>query len=192
MTKILIFFLLWGLFPVSSYAGSSLSLTDEQQSYYLNFDVLEDKTGELTISDVIKDDITQRFLPVKTPLATYGYTHSAYWVRFKISNEAKKIDKWYLYLPYPNMQHIDFCTPDTENTTFNCKRTGIYYPFSSRELPYSNFIFTVPLITGESKIFYMRFQSETAMLISLNIYSLTDLMEKFPGINLFWEGFMGI
>ncbi|MDP3334015.1 MAG: 7TM-DISM domain-containing protein, partial [Methylococcaceae bacterium] len=101
MNNILIFFLLWGLFPVSSYAGSWLSLTDEQQSYYLNFDVLEDKTGELTITDVIKDDVTQRFSPVKTTLATYGYTHSAYWVRFKITNEAKKIDKWYLYLPYP-------------------------------------------------------------------------------------------
>ncbi|MDO9214961.1 MAG: 7TM diverse intracellular signaling domain-containing protein [Methylococcales bacterium] len=191
MNNILIFFLLWGLFPVSSYAGSWLSLTDEQQSYYLNFDVLEDKTGELTITDVIKDDVTQRFSPVKTTLATYGYTHSAYWVRFKITNEAKKIDKWYLYLPYPNMQHIDFCTPDTGNKTFSCKRTGSYYPFSSHELPYSNFIFTVPLIADESKTFYMRFQSESTIFIALNIYSLTDLIEKISWQQLILGGIYG-
>jgi signal transduction histidine kinase/FixJ family two-component response regulator len=191
MNKILIFFLLCGLFPISSYAVSSLSLTDEQQSYSLNFDILEDKTGELTITDVTKDDITQRFSPVKTTLATYGYTRSAYWVKFKITNEAKKTDKWYLYLPYPNIQHIDFCTPDTEKTTFNCKRTGIYYPFSSHELPYSNFIFTVPLITGESKTFYMRFQSDSTIFIALNIYSLTDLMEKISWQQLILGGIYG-
>jgi len=191
MNKLLIFFLLCGLFPISSYAVSSLGLTDEQQSYSVIFDILEDKTGELTITDVTKDNISQRFSPVKTTLASYGYTRSTYWVRFKITNDAKKIDKWYLYLPYPNMQHIDFCTPDTENTTFNCKRTGIYYPFSSHELPYSNFIFTVPIITGESKIFYMRFQSETAMLIALNIYSLTDLMEKISWHQFILGGIYG-
>lgn len=191
MNNILICFLLWGLFPVSSYAGSSLSLTDEQQSYYLNFDVLEDKTGALTIADMIKDDVAQNFSPIKTTLATYGYTHSAYWVRFKITNEAKKTDKWYLYLPFPNMQHIDFCTPDTENKIFNCKKTGSYYPFSSHELPYSKFIFTVPLIADESKTFYMRFQSETSMLIALNIYSLTDLMEKISWHQLILGGIYG-
>ena len=189
MAKLLLL-LLW-LLSQMSYAATPIVLTDKQQSYPLKFDILEDKTGELTITDVANVDNNQRFLPVKTPLATYGYTHSAFWVRFKITNEAKKTDKWYLYLPYPNMQHIDFCTPDTENTTFNCKRTGIYYPFSSRELPYSNFIFTVPLITGESKTFYMRFQSETAMLISLNIYSLTDLMEKISWHQLILGGIYG-
>lgn len=191
MNKFLIFSLLCGLFPISSYAISSLSLTDEQQSYSLNFDILEDKTGELTITDITNLHHDQNFLPVKTPLATYGYTHSAFWVRFKITNEAKKTDKWYLYLPFPNMLHIDFCAPDTEKQIFNCKKTGSYYPFSSRELPYSNFIFTVPLITGESKTFYMRFQSETSMLIALNIYSLTDLMEKTSWQQLILGGIYG-
>jgi signal transduction histidine kinase/FixJ family two-component response regulator len=191
MNKLLIFFLLCGLFPIAGYAVSSLDLTDEQQSYSLSFDILEDKTGELTITDITNSYHAQNFLAVKTPLATYGYTHSAYWVKFKITNEAKQINKWYLYLPYPNMQHIDFCTPDTENTTFNCKRTGNYYPFSSHELPYSNFIFTLPIITGESKIFYMRFQSETSMLIALNIYSLTELMEKISWQQLMLGGIYG-
>lgn len=191
MDKFLIFLLLFGLLPIFSYADSSLNLIDEQQSYSLNFDILEDKTGELTITDITNSHHEQNFLPVKTPLASYGYTSSAYWVRFKITNKAKKVDKWYLYLSYPNMQHIDFCTPDTEEKSFNCKKTGSYYPFSSREQPYSNFIFTLSLITGESQTFYMRFQSETSMLIALKIYSQTDLIEKISWQQLMLGGIYG-
>jgi signal transduction histidine kinase/CheY-like chemotaxis protein len=191
MNKILMFFLLCGLYSVTAYAAVPLILTDKQQSYVLKFDILEDKTGNLTLADITKLAITQNFTATQTPSVNYGYTRSVYWVRFQITNHAPQIDKWYLRLYFPNMQHLDFCTPTLKNTGFNCKRTGTYYPFSSRETAYPHFIFKLPVATGETKLFYMRFQNQGVMKIGLDVYSADNLAqtnrEDFFIVGLFFS-----
>lgn len=191
MDKILTLLLLFWFLPITVYADTPLVLTDKQQSYPVKFEVLEDKTGLLTINDVRKPDIAQRFIPVKTTSANYGFTKNVYWVKFQISNQASEIDKWYLRLYFPNMQHLDFCTPTLKNSGFNCKRTGTYYPFSSRDTAYPHFIFKLPIATGETKLFYMRFQSQGVMRLGFDIYSADNLAqtsrEDFFIVGLFFS-----
>lgn len=187
MDKILTLLCLFCLLPITAYADAPLILTDKQQSYAVHFSVLEDKTGLLTIDDIAKKE----FSPVTTPTVNYGFTKNVYWVKLQISNQASEIDKWYLRLHFPNMQHIDFCTPDINNSQFNCKRTGTYYPFSSRDVAYPHFIFNLPLKLSETKTFYLRFQSEAAMMIGLTIYSIEQLMTETWRENLIWGLYYG-
>ncbi|MFI3218736.1 MAG: 7TM-DISM domain-containing protein [Methylococcales bacterium] len=91
MAKLLL--LLW-LLSQMSYATPPLFLTDKQQSYPLKFDILEDKTGDLTIADVIKEEFSAGFTSIKNPFVNYGITRSVYWIKFQISNEERDIDKW--------------------------------------------------------------------------------------------------
>ena len=114
------------LLPITAYALTPLVLTDKQQRYYpVNFSVLEDKIGNLTIDAITKTDNEPRFVPVITPTVVYGFTKNVYWVKLQISNQATDIDKWYLRLDFPNMQHIDFCEPNNQNSGFNCSHVGL-------------------------------------------------------------------
>jgi len=184
-------FLLFLTYPVFCYSAVSLTLTDKQQNQPLKFAVLEDKTGHLTITDVAKPSMASRFITPQNKAVNYGFTHNVYWIKFQITHQSPEIDNWYLRLSFPNMQHIDFCIPDKTISKFHCKRTGSYSPFSSRDIPYPYFIFKLPLIVGENKIFYMRFQSEASMLISLTVLSLDEFIKKTWDEKFVWGLFFG-
>ncbi len=178
MSRILTLFLLCCLFPIATYAAEPLVLTDNQQSYSVKFDVLEDKTTNLTIEDVIQSNRAQQFKTIAPTNISYGYTHSAYWVKFTISNQETQNRLWHLNFNFPNMQNIDFCSPNIKNTGFNCKKTGTYQAFSTRDVPYTYFIFKLPLTKNKTKTFYMRFQNEGMMQISFTVNSLSELMRQ--------------
>ncbi|MEI8208552.1 MAG: 7TM-DISM domain-containing protein [Methylococcales bacterium] len=191
MLKILTLLLVC-LLPITTYALTPLVLTDNQQSYYpVNFSVLEDKIGNLTIDDMTTANNEQRFVPVITPTVVYGFTKHVYWVKLQISNQASDIDKWYLRLGFPNMQHIDFCEPDNQNSGFNCRKTGTYYPFSSRDVAYPHFVFKLPLKFGETKTVYLRFQTESSLSLGFTINSADELMVKNHQENLVWGMYLG-
>ncbi|MFI3218737.1 MAG: 7TM-DISM domain-containing protein [Methylococcales bacterium] len=86
---------------------------------------------------------------------------------------ANLLPRTYLHLNFPNMQHIDFCISDAENNNFSCKRTGTYYSFYSRDMPYPQFIFKLPLAKNETKMVYMRFQTESSMKIALKCVAIS-------------------
>jgi signal transduction histidine kinase/DNA-binding NarL/FixJ family response regulator len=189
MIKILT--LLFCLLPITVQAAMPIILGDEQQNYPVFFSVLEDKTGALTIADISNADTKQRFVPITTPYANYGFTRNAYWVKIQITHQARDNDKWYLRLNFPNMQHIDFCEPNTTNAEFNCRKTGTYHPFSSRDIAYPYFVFKLPLQFGETKTFYLRFQNEASMSISFFVSSFDDLIDEITQKNLSWGLYYG-
>ena len=184
--------LLFCLFPITTYALNPLVLIDNQEHYFpVNFSILEDKIGNLTIDDITSANTEPRFEAVITPTVSYGFTKSAYWVKLQISSQASDIDKWYLRLDFPNMQHIDFCESDNQNLGFTCRKTGTYYPFSSRDVAYPHFVFKLPLKFGETKTFYLRFQTESSMSLGFTISSADELMVKNHQENLVWGMYLG-
>jgi hypothetical protein len=122
MSRILALVLLCCFFPIVTYATVPLVLTNSQQSYPVKFDVLEDKTGDLTITEVSQPNKAQQFKAIDTSNLSYGYTHFAYWIKFKISDQETQNRLWYLSFNFPNMQNIEFCSSNIKNTGFNCKK----------------------------------------------------------------------
>jgi hypothetical protein len=72
-------------------APQPLVLTDEQGKYPigLHLSILEDPGGELTIDQVTSPTFDSQFTPSLVAVPNYGYSNSAFWVRFKLDNESQ-------------------------------------------------------------------------------------------------------
>ena len=72
--------------------AGTVTLTDEQDEtpLGLHLEILEDPSGDLSIKDVTSPELDGRFLPSDTAVPSYGFTDSAYWVRFRVRNDGQR------------------------------------------------------------------------------------------------------
>jgi signal transduction histidine kinase/FixJ family two-component response regulator len=154
-------------------AQAAVTLTDAQEEYPLGhlLEYLEDPSGALTIEDIVSLETAARFVPNRTAVLNFGYTPSVYWVRARLRNQASWTREWLLELRFPNIQRIECYRPRADQAGFDIIRTGTLYPFSTREIPYHRFVFTLSPPSGADQTIYLRFQSETSMTLPLTIWS---------------------
>ncbi len=166
-------------------------LTDDRGEYPLglHLEILKDPTGELTIEQVSSPEYDGRFTPSQKEAPKYGFTDSAYWVRFRVRSEASSTRQWRLELEFPNMQYIDIYRPLPDQQGFEVKRTGILLPFDTREVAHHHFIFNLFLPTGTEQTIYLRFKSDAAMNFPLTIWSPDAFFEK-DSVELLKRGFI--
>ncbi|MGK7923003.1 MAG: 7TM-DISM domain-containing protein, partial [Trichodesmium sp.] len=138
----------------SEHLGNVVVLNDKIQQYPLglHLEIFEDQTRELTIEDVVD----KPFTPSKQKIPNLGTKRSAIWVRFRVINEAKLLEKWQLILADPRMGNIDFYIPQENGQDFITKKTGRYLPFDTREVKHRYFIFHLPLKYQQKKTIYLR------------------------------------
>ena len=169
-------------------------LTDKQGEYPLGLylEILEDPTAKLTIEEVASPEFDGRFLPNSVPVPLFGYTASAYWVRFRVRNEADPTTKWLLEVSYASIQHLDLYLPRSHSPGFDVKRTGTLLPFNTRDVPYPTFVFEVPLTTASEKTIYLRCVSGSDMTLPLTLWSLEGFAQASRTASLRWGIFYGI
>jgi signal transduction histidine kinase len=150
-----------------------LVLTDEQGKYPLGFhlEILEDPSGELTIEDVSSPAYDTQFTSNQVAVPNYGYTNSAYWVRFQLDNESSQTNEWLLELGFANLQYIDLYTPITGGGGFEVRQSGALRPVSSRDVAYPNIIFNLNLPIGNEETYYLRIKSGSSMTIPLTLWT---------------------
>ncbi len=179
-------FLIIVLFTISASANShardtaatsppeTVILTDKIGKYPLglSLEILEDPTAKLTIEQVASREFDGKFVPSLVPVPIFGYTSSAYWVRFRVRDEAGPSTKWRLEVSYALLQHVDLYLPRAHGTDFEVKRTGTALPFSTRDVPYRTFVFQLPLAAANETTIYLRFESQADMTLPLTIWSL--------------------
>ncbi len=153
---------------------SPVILTDEQGEYPLGLrlEILEDPTGQLTIEDVASPEFEGQFAPSQEETPNFGYTNSAYWARFRVRNEASQTTEWRLALQDARMGYVDLYLPTPDRQGYVKKQAGRLLPFTSREVPYHQFIFNLPLPSQAEQTIYLRFQTESAMVFPLTLWSL--------------------
>jgi hypothetical protein len=73
-----------------------LILTDERSEYPigLQMEILEDKGKQWSIEDITSPDIASNFVPSFHESPGFGFTDSAYWIRFRVRNEASSDIEW--------------------------------------------------------------------------------------------------
>ncbi|MBL8018887.1 MAG: hypothetical protein JNM27_04400 [Leptospirales bacterium] len=134
-----------------------------------HLEYLEDPTGNQFIGDVRN----QTFRKVQSEKPSFGFTSSAFWLRFTAHADRERtilielvslIDTIDLYAISPSggIAH---------------HRTGRLMPMSSRLLAHRDFVFPVALEPGDNEI-YMRFQSSGSMLLPLTAWSPESFREK--------------
>lgn len=170
--------LLWGS-RVLAQPENAVVLTDQQEQYSLglHLELLEDPNEEWTIDDVTSPDVASRFVPSSEAVPSFGFTDSAYWVRFQVRNDAGGDTDWILL--YESLAfHIDAYFRSSNDEGFDVIETGTILPFETRDIPTGQFAFRLPVTPGESETIYLRFASEGTLILPLRILEETTFYEQ--------------
>jgi two-component system, sensor histidine kinase LadS len=138
-------------------------------------DVLEDPSGSLTLTDVQEAPHAQRFQRSREPMLGFGFTKSAYWLRFQVQNPAASTVSWMLEVSYPPLDDIQLYIPRADGSAER-RRTGDRMPFGSREILYRNYLFQLNEAPGVTE-YYMRVRTTGSLSIPMRAWSAPRFLE---------------
>ncbi len=114
------------------------------------------------------------FKPSTDSVPNFGYTHSAYWFRFALSNESKTKKRVVLEVGYPLIDTLTSCSKSLSEEDWACGTSGDSFPFSDRELLFRNVTFSYELQPGQQKTVYLRAKTTSSLRLPLWLWSRTD------------------
>jgi signal transduction histidine kinase len=84
--------------PTYAQARGPVVLTDREDEYPLglHLEILPDPTRELTIEEVISPEYDGKFIQNQTKELNPGLVDAAYWIRFRVNNQAVRTGEWWL------------------------------------------------------------------------------------------------
>jgi len=185
-------FVFLGLFGITAVAQTQnpVILTDEQDHYPLglHLEILEDKDGLWTIEDVTSPEISAQFVQSQDEAPSLGFTNSAYWIRFQTRNQSDGMRRWLLAID-SYLFFIDVYIPAANGEGYAVTQTGTARPYSARAIDHPRFLFELPLAPGEEQTIHVRFESESAMNLSLTISS-AEAIAKDDLVTQMLNGFL--
>jgi len=129
-------------------------------------EVLEDPGGKLTVAEVAANG---RFVPVGHEVPNFGYSYSAFWLRFRLPRETAPLLAPILALEirFPSIDSIDLHVPyrGAQGVEYRVQRSGDQLPWDAREVKHRNFVFRVPLTGMADAPAYLRVQSESVVTV---------------------------
>lgn len=132
--------------------------------------VMEDAGGQLTIADVSAPAMASRFQTVPgTSDLNFGFTSSAYWLRFQLRSDASLPSKGLLEVAYPALDRVDFYAD--LNGAPVALSAGYTLPFSSRAFVHRQLVFPVTLPPGASNTVYLRVVSRSSLTVPVTLWS---------------------
>jgi signal transduction histidine kinase len=157
-----------------------VTLTDEQQEYPLglHLEILEDASGELTIDEVSSPEFDSQFTPSQAEVPNYGFTDSAYWVRFRLDNETSQAAERLLEVGFANMHFVDLYSPLPGDQGFDVKQTGALRPVSTRDVLHPNIVFDLVVPAQSQQTYYLRFQNGASMTLPLILWAQSAFFSK--------------
>jgi two-component system, sensor histidine kinase LadS len=161
------------LFIVSSVPLFSQTLPLTSKGYFelgSNFSHLRDPGGSLTLEDVLKNSSF-----VKSGVTNYGFDDAAHWFSFEVQNTTDQKD-WLLEIPFSTLDQVDFYYRDKSG--WKNKRTGDFFPISSRELRHPNPVFKFQLEKGEHQKFFLRIKTGSSVQVAGIVWSPDVFFKK--------------
>jgi two-component system, sensor histidine kinase LadS len=172
-------------------AASELGLTGQTTVYQLaeTMEVLADPDNKYTIADIQGDTATD-FLS-SNGTTSYGYSADVYWVRFKLTNETEHAD-WVVELSNPFFDRVSFFSPQADGSYAESVASH-NQPAYLREIDHRFFAFKAHIQSGESRIFYMRVESNSyEMVLPVTLWEEKRFASKTRQEWLLIGGYYGI
>ncbi|MEQ6886246.1 7TM diverse intracellular signaling domain-containing protein [Salicola sp. Rm-C-2C1-2] len=130
-------------------------------------EVLEDPGQRLTLAEVRRSEAWESHSE-----ATFnkGYDDSAWWIRWSLANDSTHARRRILSIDYPLLQDLRLHISSDRETGWKLVRMGAQRLFSER--PYEHRRFAVPVSwqPGETRHFYLRVQTDTALQVPLTLW----------------------
>ncbi len=164
--------------PFLLYARSeSQTLTQEFLSgtpLGTRMEILEDASAAMSLQSVLAAPETAWKHSEKNSPA-FGFTSSAYWVRFSVANRQPYPIEWLLEIGYPMLDSITIFIP--ESGVFVSKSVGDHFPFFQRETEYRNCVLMLNEKPGSERTYYLRFRTTSSMNLPLAAWSAQAFTE---------------
>ncbi|EMJ93924.1 7TM diverse intracellular signaling [Leptospira kirschneri str. JB] len=125
--------------------------------------ILEDPDSSLTIESVQNKEFQQS----KQINPSFGFTKSAYWLKFSFHNPEETFKEKLLEITFPLIDEVILYSP--ENGTYEQTIVGIEKPFKDRPIESHTFVFPIHAPPGVST-FYLRFKNEDSMQMPLILW----------------------
>jgi PAS domain S-box-containing protein len=172
ITLILINFIPFAILTQATAASEPVSYRPSQEVYALgtHLDVLEDKTGSLTLNDISGPALAGKFMPSPDEKPNWGFTPSVFWARFSLVGDFDADQQWLLELDYSLLDHVDIFVPRTDGS-YQLKKSGDHLPFLEREYQNRNLLVSLPRSAFSGSPIYLRVASESTISLPMTIWS---------------------
>lgn len=195
---VLVLMLLW--FCSTSYASQSnlLELSESESVFQLDkhIEILEDKDANLTIEQASSPGFMEKFELGSRNGINFGYSHSAYWARFKIKNNSTQIVNWLIELEAPLIDSYMIFSrrlPEPgEHLEWQVKVGGDTNQFSQREINYRTMVSSFKFETGVTYELYIRLKSDSPLNVPVNIYTSSAFFDKAILEQASFAGYYGV
>ena len=153
--------------PAPLPAGDAVSLG-------AHVEVLEDPGGKLRLEDVRRPDSAARFAPAVADPVNFGYTRSAWWLRFSLPGGAPAGEELMLEVAFPSIDRVELHLPEAQpggELRYWTRLAGDAFPWEAREVRHRAhvFRFPAPAAAGEHR-YYLRVESLGVLTVPLALW----------------------
>ena len=146
-------------------------------------EILEDKTGKLSIDEVSSDAYAEQFIKHNKGTINLGISNSVFWLRFTLLKNEKRsqgvddaeqnrflldLDAQFVYYADLYSQYA-VVSEEGEKKVWNVQSRGGLKKLDDNELVYRNVAFQLPELMPEPNTFYLRVESKSPLFIPLRI-----------------------
>nr|WP_092020507.1 response regulator [Marinobacter zhejiangensis] len=176
--------LLLSLFVTTAVAGENCSsrplvLSDRDASYNLSHCVwyLEDPGQSLTLADV-RDEQQHPFTLHEGSVLNFGYTESAYWVRYDLLRRgSSSADEWVLELALPLVDNVELYVV-RDGVVVDRQQAGYATDLKQRALAVPNPGFVLELERDVETRVYLRVFSKNTFRLPITVWHPARYLEK--------------
>lgn len=186
----LFFGLLIILAATTSAIGQGYIITgdEEQASTPIGtyFTILEDKTGKMSVADVIT---SENFEPSKDKVPNLGITSNAYWLKVDVTNSAAQAQQF--HISYAILDEVFFYKV-RNGSVVDSLITGEKQAIKDRKFRHHHFVYDLKLQKGEYATYYIRVASEEQMLVPVFIGSDNQVYASINNTDILSSLYLGI
>ncbi|MFZ6843467.1 sensor histidine kinase [Undibacterium sp. RuTC16W] len=141
------------------------------------FDVLEDKSGQLSIQDVVQPGTAHNFKALKGNL-NVSYTRSVYWLRFSLQKtDITSASEWWLEVSPVMLDDIQLYQVSSDGQ-IEASRAGDRQHFSAQEMQLRLPTFRLHLNDHQSKFVYLRIQTTSSLFLRAKLFTPQSYAEE--------------
>jgi len=178
------------IFPLAGtlYAATPVVLEDGYGVYPLGLylEYLEDRNKKFSIENI---GSSSSFVTSERESPNFGFTSSAFWVRFVIKVPEGNKNQWFLEVGYPLLDNIKLYLPE-RNGTYTVKEVGDSMPFDHREIEYQKFVFSLKNNPG-LYTYYLNVETTSSLSIPLAVLSKERLLSEINRHQMLYGIFYG-
>ncbi len=155
------------------------------QKVGMHMDLLEDLGATHSIYDIMQLAQEGEFETSQQYEVSIGTTSSAWWVQLTLENNTADDKRVILKEAYSLVDDLQLWEVKDEQLVM--RQSGDMYPFSTREIKVNALSFILDIPADTQKTFFLRYQTNGALSINLNLNSELSLTENL-GLQMILQG----